>query len=254
MEPRVHVSDEILERFRRVTSATVYSAVWRHPVEGSEWFASANWQRCLMKNVLPMTHGKTMVGRARTLRFVPPRPDLLEITRQGENSPEYIAMGTCGPGDVLVVEAHAAEPEANIVGNMKARQLWHNGAVGIVTDGGIRVLDMIVEDYGLQIFAGHRSPAGNLPWIEAYEANGAINCGGALVFPGDVIVGDDDGVVVVPCQLAEGVIDWIEEQDKAEEFVIGLIDAEKAPPGRYYPISEETKERYRSWAAERDGA
>ena len=123
MEPSVYVTDEILERFRRVTSATVYSAVWRHPVEGSEWFASANWQRCLMKNVLPMTHGKTMVGRARTLRFVPPRPDLLEITRQGENSPEYVAMGTCGPGDILVVEAHAAEPEANIVGNMKARQL-----------------------------------------------------------------------------------------------------------------------------------
>ena len=238
MEPRVHVSDEILERFRRVTSATVYSAVWRHPVEGAEWFASANWQRCLMKNVKPMTHGKTMVGRARTLRFVPPRPDLLEITRQGENSPEYIAMGTCGPGDVLVVEAHAAEPEANIVGNMKARQLWHNDAVGIVTDGGIRDLDMIRDDYGLDIFAGHRSPAGNLPWIEAY----------------DVIVGDDDGVVVVPSQLAEGVIDWIEEQDKAEEFVIGLIDEEKAPPGRYYPISEETKERYRRWAEERGEA
>ena len=50
------------------------------------------------------------------------------------------------------------------------------------------------------------------------------------------------------------MIDWIEEQDKAEEFVIGLIDAEKAPPGRYYPISEETKERYRRWAAERDEA
>ena len=179
MEPRVNVSDDVLDRFRRVTSATVYSAVWRHPVDSGEWFASANWQRCLMKNVLPMTQGEMLVGRARTLRFVPPRPDLLEITRRGEHSPEYVAMGTCGPGDVLVVEAHAAEPEANIVGNMKARQLWHNGAEGIVTDGGIRDLDMIASDYGLKVFAGHRSPAGNLPWIEAYEANGAINCGGA---------------------------------------------------------------------------
>ena len=57
---------------------------------------------------------------------------------------------------------------------------------------------------------------------------------------------------MVPSHLAEGVIDWIEEQDKAEEFVIGLIDEEKAPPGRYYPISEETKERYRRWS-EGDG-
>ncbi|MCH8817806.1 MAG: hypothetical protein IIC92_08770 [Chloroflexi bacterium] len=100
------------------------------------------------------------------------------------------------------------------------------------------------------MFAGHRSPAGNLLRIEVYEANGAINCGGALVFPGDVMVEDDDGAVIAPSQLAEGVIDRIEDQDRAEVFAIGLFDEEKAPPGRYYPISEETKERYRRWAAE----
>ena len=66
-----------------------------------------------------------------------------------------------------------------------------------------------------------------------------------------VIVGDDDGVVVVPADRAEEVIDWIEEQEEAEEFVIGLIDDEQASPGKYYPISTETKERFRKWKAEK---
>ena len=245
LEPRAHVSDEILGRYRKVTSATAYSGVWRlKPPGDAEWFASATWQRCLMHDVWPLTAGKRLVGRARTLRFVPPRPDLLEITRRLDDSPEYRAMGRCGPGDILVVEAHSPDPYASILGNMKTRQLWHNKAEGIVTDGAMRDLEM-VADYGLAVFARQRSPAGNLPYVEAYEENEPVNCGGVLVMPGDVIVADDDGVVVVPAQHAEEVVDWIEEQEEAEEFVTGLIDEERVPPGKYYPITEETKERFR---------
>lgn len=246
MEPKAHVSDAILDRFRHATSATAYSSVYRLKPPSEEWFATASWQRCLMHDVWPQTPGKRLVARARTLRFLPPRPDLLEITRRGADSPEYRAMGRCGPGDVLVVEAHSADPYACILGNMKTRQLWHNQAAGVVTDGAMRDLDLVAE-YGLAVFARQRSPAGNLPFLEAYEENEPVNCGGVLVMPGDVIVADDDGVVVVPCQHAEAVIDWIEEQDRAEAFVLKLIDEERVPPGKYYPISEETKRRYREW-------
>ena len=96
MEPAVHLSDELIERYRKITSATAYSGTWRlAPPDGQEWFASANYQLCLMRGVKPMTAGKKMVGRARTLRFVPSRPDLLKITRRGADSPEYRAMARC---------------------------------------------------------------------------------------------------------------------------------------------------------------
>ena len=249
-----HVSDEVLERFRKVTSATAYSAVWRlDSPGGQEWFASANYQLCLMRGVKAYTPGKTLVGRAQTLRFVPARPDLLAQTRKGANSPEYLAMAKCGPNDVLVVEAHTFDEYACILGNMKTRQLWHNKAQGLVTDGAIRDLKMIVDDYELAIFAKNRSPAGNLPFLESFEEGRVVNVGGVLVIPGDVIVADDDGVVVVPADRAEEVIDWIEEQEEAEQFVIGLIDEERVPPGKYYPISEETKERFRKWKTEGGG-
>lgn len=251
MKPAVDLSDELIERYRKVTSATAYSSVWRlAPPGGQEWFASANYQLCLMRGIKPMTPGRMMVGRARTLRYVPSRPDLLKITRRGADSPEYRAMARCGPGDVLVVEAHSFDQYACTMGNMKTRMLWHRQAEGLVTEGAIRDLQTISSDYGLTVFASNRSPAGNLPYLEAYEENEPINVGGVLVMPGDLIVADDDGVVVVPADRAEEVIDWIEEQEEAEEWVTRLIDKEQVPPGKYYPISSETKERFREWKRE----
>jgi regulator of RNase E activity RraA len=133
---------------------------------------------------------------------------------------------------------------------MKTSMLWHRKAEGLVTDGAVRDLQMISDDYGLSVFAANRSPAGNLPFLEPYEENEPVNVGGALVMPGDMIVAD--AAVVVPADRAEEVIDWIEEQEEAKEWVIRLIDEEQVPPGTYYPISAETKERFRVWKREQE--
>ena len=242
------VSNDALNRFRKASSATTYSGVWRlTPPEGQEWFASVNYQLCLMRGVKAFTSGKKLVRRAQTLRYLPARPDLLEETRRGADSPEYRAMAKCGPNDVLVIEAHTFDQYSCTMGNMKTRQLWHKKAEGLVTDGAIRDLQMIDDEYDLAVFAKNRSPAGNLPFLESFEEGHLGNVGGVVVMPGDVIVADDDGVVVVPATRALEVIDWIDEQEEAEQFVIGLIDDEQVPPGKYYPISNETKERFREW-------
>jgi regulator of RNase E activity RraA len=161
----------------------------------------------------------------------------------GEDSPEYHAMGSCGAGDVLVCDA-MGKRYAAIGGDVKLLQLKMMGAEGVVTDGGIRDLEL-VKGYGLKVFAGDRTPMGGADEIDPFEANGTIQCGGVAVRPGDLIVADDDGVVVVPKQLAAEVIEWVEEHEGAEEYVKGLIEKERVAPGKYYPISEDTLRRYR---------
>ncbi|MDP6824303.1 MAG: ribonuclease activity regulator RraA [Dehalococcoidia bacterium] len=201
-----------------------------------------------MKNVQPLTRGKKIAGRARTLSFLPPRPDMLATLRRGENSPEFEAMESCGPGDVLVVDANRMS-QLGILGNMKTRRLWARGGVGLVTDGSVRDVDKIRDEYGLGVFGAGRSAITGLPGSPWHEANVPISCDGVLVIPGDVVVADDDGVVIVPQQLAAQVIEWIEEHEKVEEFIAGLVDEEQCSPGRFYPPSEDLKRRYREQAA-----
>ena len=114
----------------------------------------------------------------------------------------------------------------------------------MVTDAAIRDLDIVAQDYGIAIFAGGRTPMGGAGEIDPYEANGTIQCGGVAGRPGDLIVGDDDGVVVVPALIAEEVIDWVEEHEAVEEYVKGLIQQENVAPGAYYPITDATVQQY----------
>ena len=226
------VPEALLERYRRVEVATVYGGVRR-----------LGYEPCFMRDVRSFTPGSTLVGRARTLRFIPPRPDIMEETHRGEDSPEYRAMGSCGPGDVLVCDAMGRRYGA-IGGDVKLLQLKMVGAEGVVTDGGIRDLE-IVRGYGLKVFAGDRTPTGGAGETDPYEDNVTIQCGGVAVRPGDLIVGDDDGVVVVPARVAAEVIDWVEEHEGAEAYVKELIEREGVAPGKYYPITEETVRRSR---------
>ena len=226
------ISRELMERYRKVAVATVYSGVRR-----------LGYEPCFMREVRSFSPGSVLVGRARTLRFIPPRPDIMSETHQGEDSPEYRAMGACGPDDVLVCDAMGRRYAA-IGGDVKLLQLKMRGAEGVVTDGGIRDLG-IVSGYGLTVFAGDRTPMGGAGEVDPYEDNVTIQCGGVAVRPGDLIVGDDDGVVVVPRQLAADVIDWVEEHEQVEEFVKGLVQAENVAPGKYYPPTDEIVRRFR---------
>jgi regulator of RNase E activity RraA len=228
----VEYSKELVERYRKVSSATVYGGVRRLGYDVS-----------YMKGVHARTPGAKLVGRARTLRFVPPRPDIKRETQRGENSPEYVAMGSCQPGDVAVFDA-MGKSFASIGGDVKILQLKMRGAEGLVTDGAIRDLGA-VSKYPLKLFSGGRTGAVGEPDVWPYEANCTIQCGGVAVRPGDLIVGDDDGVVVVAAEIAAQVIDWVEEHEAVEEFIIDLIEKEGVAPGKYYPISEATVEMYR---------
>ena len=231
----VEVPQEILDRFKKMPVATVYGSVAR--LTGNVL--------CYMQGIRAMTPGKRLAARARTLRFLPMREDIRRETRKGQESPEYVAMGRCGPGDALVADIMGC-PYAVVGGDVKLLQLKLNNADGLVSDGAIRDLDVLEdEDYGLAVFARERSPMGGAPWAEPADENIDIQCGGVLVRPGDVVVGDDDGIVVVPSWLAEDAIDYVEEHEEVEAYVKGKIEAEGVNPGAYYPPTPETFEEYR---------
>ncbi|MFW6195317.1 MAG: RraA family protein, partial [Chloroflexota bacterium] len=152
----VEVTQDVLDRFKRLPVATVWNDVHRQ----------AGVPLPFMEGVKAFTPGRRLAARARTLRFLPIRQDLIEDHGRGENAPEYVAMGRCGPGDVLVADI-MGKPQAAVFGDVKALQLKMNNADGVVCDGGIRDLDVLEEEgYGLIVYAQARTPYGSPPWCE----------------------------------------------------------------------------------------
>ena len=232
----VDVPQDILDRFKKLPVATIWGCVHRE----------AGVPLPFLEKVYLWTEGARLAARARTLRFLPPRPDLHGGVRLGEDAPEYRAMARCGPGDVLVADMMGAS-RACIFGDVKAMQLKMNNADGLVTDGGIRDLDVMAEEnYGLIIYARERTPYGGGPWAVPAEENVDIQCGGALVRPGDVMVGDGDGVVVVPSWFATECVGVVEEHEGVEAYIKEKIQAEGVAPGKYYPPTPEIWKEYRA--------
>ena len=226
------VSQSLLDRFKKVSSPTVYTMLM-----------NLGYESVFMEGVHPMNDERPLAARARTLRFLPSRPDLRQQVTRGEDSPEYRAMALCGPGDVLVVDT-GGMPYASIGGDIKFMMLQMQKVDGIVTDGAVR--DVVgLESYGLIVYARSRTPKAGPVDILPYESNVPIQCGGALVLPGDVIVGDDAGVVVVPTPVAEEVIARAEEHEQVELFIKERVRKERCSPGRYYPVGEETLRLFR---------
>ena len=215
------ISMEMIERFREIPATTVYNGVLQH-----------GFPQCFMKGVQSFTPGSRLVGRAKTVRYLPYRPDILAETNNNEDAPEYHAMGSCGPGDVLVADA-LGRKWAAIGGEMVLLHLKIVGAEGLVTDGGIRDMEAVLS-YGYKVYAGGRTPAGRSPFIVSYEHGGIIQCGGITVRQGDLIVADDDGIVCVPKQHAAEIIGWAEEHERVEHIVKEMILKDGVAPGKYY--------------------
>lgn len=217
-----------LEALRRIPTPTLMDALW-----------VKNWPMGYIHGARPLAPGTQMAGRAVTLRFVHFRPDLMADKPKKEQSAEYVAYELCGPGDVLVVDAMRLT-YSSVGGDIKFFRLHQRQAEGLVTDGAIRDSN-VIKGYGLKVFSASstakQGPAEILPW----GVNEVVQCGGVLVRPGDAIVGDDDGVVVVPRAVVDEVIKIASEREEVEELIKQEIERSNISPGRYYPFNEETQ-------------
>ncbi|MGO1917332.1 MAG: fumarylacetoacetate hydrolase family protein [Brevibacterium aurantiacum] len=200
----------------------------------------------VIEGVSPLVPGSKVVGTAKTLRFVPNREDLFKSHGGGYNAQKR-AFDTLRSGEVVVIEARG-EAGSGTLGDVLALRAKSQGATGVITDGGVR--DSAEVAGILPVFATAKNPAvlgrKHVPW----ESDVAVACGNATVLPGDVIVGDDDGVIVIPRDLVEEVVDAALAKEIEDGWVAEQVAAGN-PIESLFPPKGEWKEKFEAWKAAR---
>jgi regulator of RNase E activity RraA len=187
-----------------------------------------------------------MVGEAFTLRYIPAREDLNPISVfQDRAHPQRKAVEDCPPGAVFVIDSRK-DARAASAGSILVTRLMKRGVAGIVTDGGFRDSPEIA----LMAFAAYHSrPSAptNLTVHQALDINVPIGCGDAPVWPGDVVVGDGEGVVVIPAHLADEIADETTEMTAFEDFVTERVQQGQSILGLYPPTDERNRDAFAAW-------
>ena len=187
-----------------------------------------------------------MVGEAYTLRYIPAREDLNPITVfQDRSHPQRKAIEECPPGAVLVIDSRKDARAASAGGILVTRRM-KRGVAGIVTDGGLRDSPEIAR---LPFAAYHQRPSAptNLTLHQAMDIDVPIGCGDVPVFPGDVVVGDAEGVVIVPAHLADEIAAEAVEMTVFEDFVTEKVNEGRSILGLYPPTEEQSRSDFAAW-------
>ena len=233
------VEPEILEWLRQASTATITTQLFQRGL-----------RNLFLNGLLPLNPGHCrFVGEAVTLRNIPMREDLdrLEGFRDPEH-PQRKAIESVGPGQVLVMDCRGDLRGAS-GGNILITRLRVRGAAGLGSDGSVRDSPEIAQN-PFPVFAAGRSANLNLVVHHAVDINVPIACAGVPVFPGDIVVGDEEGVVVIPRHLAAEVAQPAAEQEELERFVLEKVEGGAALPGTY-PPNEQTLAEYAAWKGRR---
>ena len=224
------------DKFKTVSTATICTALFKR-----------GFRNQYIQDVTPLNPAAgPMVGEAFTLRYIPAREDLNPITVfQDRAHPQRKAVEQCPPGAVFVIDSRK-DARAASAGSILVTRLMVRGVAGVVTDGGFRDSPEIA---GMAIPAYHHRPAAptNLTVHQALDINVPIACGDAAVWPGDAIVGDAEGVVVIPAHLADEIADEAVEMTAFEDFVTEEVQKGRSILGLYPPTDEQAKQDFTVW-------
>ncbi|MBV7396899.1 ribonuclease activity regulator RraA [Mameliella sediminis] len=232
------LSDQTRDKLRKVSTASVATALYKRGLRNQ-----------FVQGVTPVERKPvTMVGQAFTLRYIPAREDRNPITVfRDRDHKQRVAVETCPKGHVLVMDARK-DCRAATAGSILVSRLQNRGVAGVVSDGGVRdaagigALDMPAY------FARPSAPT-NLTLHEAIDINVPISCGDAPVFPGDVMLGDGDGVMVIPAHLVEEIAAECTEMESYEDFVLEQVNGGAGIIGLYPGTDDESLEKFSKWRA-----
>jgi regulator of RNase E activity RraA len=231
------LSHETRDKLKGVSTATLASALYKRGLRHQ-----------MVQDVRPLgsPRGGSMVGEAYTLRYMPAREDLNPMTVFRDHShPQRKAVEECPPGAVLVMDSRK-DPRAASAGGILVTRLMVRGVAGVVTDGGFRDSAEIAR---LEIPTYHNRPSAptNLTLHQAIDINVPIGCGDAPVFPGDVVVGDADGVIIVPSEMADAIADEAVEMTAYEDFVMERVRGGQPTLGLYPPTDASNLAAFAAW-------
>ena len=222
-----------------VSTATIATALFKRGLRNQ-----------MVQGVLPLSpRGRSMVGPAFTLRYIPAREDINTIdVFKDPAHPQRAAIERCPPGAVLMIDCRK-DPRAASAGGILVTRLKIRGAAGIVTDGGFRDS---AEIAGLDFPAFHQRPAAptNLTLHQAVDMEIPIGCGDAPVWPGDIIVGDNDGVIVIPAAISEAIATETVEMTAYEDFVTERVRAGHTIVGLYPATDPANLHLFATWRTE----
>lgn len=225
----------MLDRFRNTSIATIANVLLKH-----------GFKNVVLRGLTPLdSNVERMVGPAYTLRFIPAREDLDSMDNYAlDENIHRRAIEECPSGSVLVIDANGST-EGSSAGDVMAARLRYRGVAGVVTDGGFRD-NSGVKDTGLPAYsAGVATPA-TIIALHPIELNCPIGCAGVAIYPGDIIVGDADGVIVVPAHLAEEVSKTAYDVAQYEAFVDLQIVKGRSIFG-LFPATEESRAEFDAW-------
>lgn len=228
------VSPETLERLSRVPTATLATQLFK-----------AGFRNTYLAGVTPINPGRRMVGEAATVRFVPAREDLASFDAVATSEyPQRKAIDEVAPGQVLVMDCRGVSSVAS-AGEILMTRIKVRGAAGCVTDGAMRDYASI-RKMDFPVYSQGMAAPAHVHRHLAVDMNVPIGCAGVLVMPGDIMVGDDEGVVCVPRHVADKVAQAGLDLEELEAFVLEKIKA-GAPLRGTYPPSEAVRAEFETW-------
>ena len=226
------LTDEIRSLFEQSTTATLCTQLFKRGLRNQ-----------FIQGVgLVTPKAGMMIGEAYTLRNIPAREDLDGPGKfDGRTHPQRRAIEECPAGAVLAIDCRR-DTRSGALGDILITRLHDRGVAGVVTDGGMRDL-VPMADFTIPVYAATASPPASFHIHHAVDLQVPIACGDVAVFPGDILVGDGEGVVVVPRHLAEEVARDSAEQERLEHWVLGEVKKGKEIFG-LYPPDDDNRKRY----------
>jgi len=231
------VSQDVLDQLLIPSTATLTSALKKQGLGNT-----------FMHGVTPLKPGMKLAGPAFTLRYIPAREDLDSGEVDNFKDVQRVGIEQVQAGEVFVIDARQ-DTRAGTMGNILAKRLQMRGCAGIVTDGAYRDSPAIAAA-GMAAFAAAMNAHTNKTIHHPSEIQVPIACGGVSVFPGDILVGDSEGVVVIPSHLAAAVAADATAQEEKEDFLLEKIGAGASIVGTY-PADEQTLAEYEEWRKNR---